>query len=299
MRRVLLALVVVAVVGTVEARAQARVEKNVVYGMYSGLALLMDVHHPEKPNGCGVIFVAGSGWHAPLDYGAGGLKEQQVSDWVPPLLRAGYTVFSLNHRSAPRFHYPAALEDVQRAVRFVRHNAQSFGIDPARIGGMGGSSGAHLLGLTAMLGARGAPDDADPVNREPATLQAVVLRAGPTNLEAMKAPFAAAVVASFLSRPPTDRNLYRAASPLTHVSRSSPPVLLVHGDADDTIPYEQSVAFESALRALDVPVKLVRVPGGAHGSNFSTGRTPHPQFGDVVDTTIGWFDTHLRKKSAP
>lgn len=123
--------------------AQSRVEKNVIYGMYSGLALLMDVHRAEKPNGYGVIFVSGSGWHAPLTYGAVGLKEGQIGEWGPPLLRAGYTVFAINHRAAPRFHYPAAVDDVQRAVRFIRHHARQFGINPSRLGAVAGSSGAH------------------------------------------------------------------------------------------------------------------------------------------------------------
>jgi acetyl esterase/lipase len=105
--------------------------------------------------------------------------------WGPPLLRAGYTVFAINHRGAPRFHYPAAVDDVQRAVRFARHHARPFGIDPNRIGGVGGSSGAHLIGLVAMLGAPGIADDQDPVNREPATLQCVVLRAGPSDMKQM------------------------------------------------------------------------------------------------------------------
>jgi acetyl esterase/lipase len=183
MRRLLVGLgVIIGLIAAAEARAQSRVEKNIIYGMYSGLALLMDVHYPAEPNGYGIVFVAGSGWHAPLTYEAGGLKEAQIPLWGPPLLRAGYTVFAINHRAAPRFHYPTAVEDVQRAVRFVRHHARQYGINPSRVGGVAGSSGAHLLGLVAMLGAEGMADDADPVNREPATLQTIVLRAAPTDL---------------------------------------------------------------------------------------------------------------------
>src|SRR5688572_1307730 len=162
----------------------ARVEPNVIYGMHSGLALLLDVHTPATPNGYGVIFISGSGWQAPTTYDATPLKQNQIPIWGPPLLKAGYTVFALNHRAVPRFHYPGAVEDVQRAIRFVRHNARNWKIDPARIGGMGGSSGGHLIALTALLAAPGVDADPDPVNREPATLQAIVLRATPTDLVA-------------------------------------------------------------------------------------------------------------------
>src|SRR5215831_7777330 len=98
MRRLSVAVTLMMLFLVKDATAEPRVENNVVYGMYAGLALLMDVHHPEKPNGYGVIFVAGSGWQAPLTYDAVGLKERQIEVWGPPLLRAGYTVFAINHR---------------------------------------------------------------------------------------------------------------------------------------------------------------------------------------------------------
>jgi acetyl esterase/lipase len=304
MPRMLIGVVVLMVGGAAHAAAEPRVEKNVIYGMYSGLALLMDVYHPETPNGSGIVFVAGSGWQARLTYGAEPLKEQQISQWGPAFLRAGYVVFAINHRATPRFPYPAPVEDVQRAVRFVRHNARQFGIDPGRLGGVGGSSGAHLIGLVAMLGASGVPDDPDPVNREPATLQCVVLRAAPADLIKMigSSGTGTAAVVSFVGRLPTtdpeDQKVYRDASPIAHVSAASPPTLLVHGDADDTVPYEQSVALEAALRRANVPVKLVRVPGGAHGPNFSKGEEPHPQFQEVLRESVGWLDLHL-KNSPP
>ena len=290
----------VSLAGATELTAQPRVEKNVLYGMSSGLALLMDVHRPETGNGYGVIFVAGSGWSAPLGYGATGLKEAQVSDWVPALLQAGYTVFAVNHRATPRFHYPAPVDDVQRAIRFIRHNAKQFGIDPARLGAIGGSSGGHLVGLAAMLSAPGISDDPDPVNRQPATLQCVVLRAAPSDLKAMigASGIGTAAVVAFLNRLPTpsgdDQKVYRDASPIAHVGASSPPVLLLHGDADDTVPFQQSVAMEAALRGASVPVKLIRVAGGAHGSDFGMGGKPHPQLPDVRRETVDWLDRYLK-----
>jgi dipeptidyl aminopeptidase/acylaminoacyl peptidase len=93
-------------------------------------------------------------------------------------------------------------------------------------------------------------------------------------------------VVAFVGRLPTPHRenleVYRAASPVSHVSASSPPVLLLHGDADDTVPYQQSVDMEAALRKVGAPVKLVRVGAGAHGPNFGTGGKPHPQFSSIA-----------------
>ncbi len=96
-------LVAVGVQGT--ASAESTVESNVVYGMYSGLALLMDVHHPADPNGYGIIVISGSGWTAPLSPDTAPLKQNALAPHYPTraLLDAGYTLFSINHRAAPRF----------------------------------------------------------------------------------------------------------------------------------------------------------------------------------------------------
>jgi len=278
--------------------AEPKVEKNIVYGMVSGLALLMDVHYPEKPNGRGVVFVAGSGWQARGIYSAPALKEQQIGDWGPALLSAGYTVFAINHRASPRFHFPAPLEDVQRAVRYIRHNAAQYSIDPNKLGGLGGSSGGHLIGLTAMMAAKGITGDPDPVNRQPATLQCVVLRAAPSDLAKMigGSTLGTAAVVSFLERvpmSPEDQATYRAASPVTHIKVGGSPVLLIHGDADDTVPFQQSVAFEAELQAAQVPVKLVRIPGGAHGSDFGRNGKPHEAFPQAKSEAIAWLTLHL------
>ena len=141
--------------------------------MYSGLALLMDVHHPEKPNGYGLVLIPGSGWHTSQAYDARPLKDGPSAIFVsvPPLLNAGYTLFLINHRSAPRFRYPAAVEDVQRAVRFVRFHAKEYGISAERVGAVGYSSGAHLAALLGLLDGAGNPADLDPVNRVSARVQ--------------------------------------------------------------------------------------------------------------------------------
>jgi acetyl esterase/lipase len=273
-----------------------RVEVNVVYGMYSGLGLLLDVYHPVKPNGFGIVFISGSGWQADQSYGATPLKSQQIPLWGPPLFAAGYTVFAINHRAAPRFHYPAAIEDVQRAIRFIRHNAAAYGIDPAHLGGVGGSSGGHLLGLAAMLAAPGDAASADPVERESAALQAVVLRAPLLDLRTVGTVDGDAYITSFMEAPPSNASAaaaYASASPITHVKAASPPVLLLHGDADVLVPLSQSQAMEQALRAAGVPTRLVRIPGGIHGADFGAAQR-RGDWPDYHAATVSWLDQYLR-----
>ena len=298
--RIVTAAALVAV-SAVNGSAQARVEKNVVYGMYSGSALLLDVHYPAKANGFGVLFIPGSGWNAPLGYGATALKESaQVGMYVPSLLLAGYTVFAITHRATPTFRYPVPLEDVQRAVRFVRHNAATFGIDSARIGGAGGSSGAHLISLVATMDGTGDPADPDPINRESAKLQCAVARAAPTDLTQLSGNLGSPLVALLLGAriddsTPKNSAEYKsavAASPVTYVSADDPPILLIHGDADRTVPFHQSEMMEAALKKANVPVKLIRIEGADHGPDFPGAKNPP----DYKAEMVKWFDMYLLKK---
>ncbi len=271
-------------------------ERNVVYGMVSGAALLLDVYRPAKPNGFGVVFVAGSGFQASAAYGARPIKETQVDLWGPPLVAAGYTVFSINHRGAPRFHYPAAIDDVTRAIRFVRAHARHYGIDGARLGGLGGSSGGNLIALAALRAAPGLADDEDPVNREAATLQAIVLRAAVVDLRRLPTPQGANFVVSYMEVPPGSspeaNALYDAASPITQVGPGAPPTLMIHGDADELIPYADSVAMHASLLAAEVDSRLITVPGGKHGADF--GGPPRADWPDYHAETVAWFDRYLR-----
>jgi acetyl esterase/lipase len=247
--------------------AQERVERNVVYGMYSGLALLMDVYRPAEPNGTGVLWIWGSGFHQPTSYGAGQLKDRGVPQIF---LDAGYTAFVINHRAAPRFRYPASVEDGQRAVRFIRHHAGEFGVDPDRLVGWGGSSGGHLISMLGTMDGDGDPDDPDAVNRESAKPYVVVARAAPTdflNLDPIRF-YPASAIASYVGGISVlDQAKYREASPVTHVTPDDPPFLLIHGDVDDVVPFRQSELMLEALRKERVDARLIRIPGGDHGAN--------------------------------
>jgi len=283
---------------TPDRKAEARVERKVVYGMVSGAALLLDVYRPAKPNGFGVVFIAGSGFQADPRYGARPINETQIELWGPPLTAAGYTVFSVNHRGAPQFHYPAAIEDVQRAIRFIRAHAAEYAIDGGHLGGLGGSSGGNLIGLAAVRATAGIADDPDAVNREPATLQAVVLRAAVTDLRNPTTAENANFIVSYMEAPPgtAAKGSYDAASPVTQVGANAPPALLIHGDADPLVPYQQSVAMEAALRSAGIPVRLVTVPGGVHGADFGAAGKVHPEWPNYYAETVAWFDKYLRAR---
>jgi acetyl esterase/lipase len=277
-----------------------RVEPNVIFGMYSGLALLMDVYHPAKPNGYGVIFISGSGWHSSQELNAEPLKDGSQSRlYAPRLTQAGYTVFSITHRAAPRFRYPAAVEDAQRAVRFVRENAQRFGIRADRIGAVGGSSGGHLVEMLGVLDGKGDPGALDPVNRQSAKVQCVVARAAPSDMARMVKVEGATAVVSFLGMPPgserdpksVEARKYWEASPVNHVTPDDAPILMMHGDADATVPIEQSQLMEQALKKAGVPASLLRIPGGAHGPTFAGAKNPP----DYMGAMIQWLDRHLRQ----
>jgi acetyl esterase/lipase len=320
--RAIVALAILAVPSF--ASGQPRVERDIVYGMHSGTALLLDIHYPSVPNGLAIVFVPGSGWTAnpavsmpgrkivAPEFGDVGLKDlgDQVPIWVPPLTTAGYTLFVINHRATPGFHYPAPLQDVQRAIRFVRYHASTYRIDAARIGAMGGSSGGHLIALTATLDGGGREDDPDPINQLSAKVQAAVLRAAPTDLTTFRSNVALPALFGLASFPakvaktsPLGKRL-ADASPLMHVSPDDPPMLLICGDADDI--YQQNVTFVAALQTHRVPSRLLTIPGGIHGPAFVPMPAPGravvavrlPQWPDYLAQTVQWFDEHLRNSKS-
>jgi acetyl esterase/lipase len=279
--------------------AAARVETNIIFGMYSGLALLMDVHYPANPNGYGIIFIPGSGWLAPMGYDARPLKDDalQVGVFTNPLVAAGYTVFVIDHRASPRFHYPAAVEDAQRAVRFIRHFAKEYSISPGHIGAMGYSSGANLSSMLGVLEGRGDPSASDPVERESARVECVVAGGTPADLTTTQTPEGVAFISAYIGRPffPGQRQLtggykdFEDASPLFHVGAGDPPFFFFHGDKDTVVPIDQAERMEQALEKVGVPAKIVRIPGGTHVNLIVPGGP------DFLGDAVRWFDQHLKE----
>jgi acetyl esterase/lipase len=257
-------------------RAEHHIEKDVVYGVMSGMSLLMDVYHPSESIGRAAIFVAGSGWDGrEVGYTEYELKQSNsyYEGLFDELTNAGFTVFSVNHRMAPVHKYPAAVEDVRRAVRFVRANAEQYSISLEKIAAIGHSSGGHLSSLLGVL-------DEDQSNGQDLTsavgysskVQAVVAIAAPQDLSinsAIVAPFTASFIGD---RPPMDdgfRNflregVYAEASPITHVSPDDAAFLFIHATQDDYVGVEHATMMHDAAEAAGMNVQLVVEEASTH-----------------------------------
>ena len=184
----------------------------------------------------------------------------------------GFTVFTINHRAAPRFPFPAPFEDAQRATRFIRTNAAAFDVSPTWLGVIGGSSGGNLA---LMLGTVGDGSAAQPHDRTP---QCVVAAMAPTDLLPLgqDGPAVGLVTqyAGTVAPFPEEASVrgyaerlapYLAASPATHLTAGTRSrILLLHGDADKLVPLEQSRRFEAKARAVGAFVELRVMAGVGH-----------------------------------
>jgi acetyl esterase/lipase len=277
--------------------------RDVIYGRKHGLALTLDVLTPEKANGAAVIWVMSGGW----------ISTPEWIDLFPAqeLLRRGYTVFTVVHGSIPKFTIPEIVPDIHRAVRFVRHHATDFGIDPDRIGIAGGSAGGHLSLMQGTAGAAGDPSDSDPVERESSRVQAVACVSPPTDFlnygREGKVELGRGVLFEFRSafdfhafdsstrafvpvrRAAKVKEIGRRISPISHVSAGAAPTLILHGDADTVVPIQQAESFVARLKQAGVPAELVVKPGAGH-----SWRSILADMKPIAD----WFDVYLRKPAS-
>jgi dipeptidyl aminopeptidase/acylaminoacyl peptidase len=190
----------------------------------------------------------------------------------------------------------------RQLIRFIRHNAQTYKIDPTEIGALGDSSGGHLVNMLGTLDGKNNPDDPNMINRESAKVQVVVALFAPSDFVSFARGLDGArdYVSSFLGVPyplrpggdPGAAQLYRDASPITYVSPDDPPFLLIHGDADPVVPFRQSELFRDALAKSGVEVELIKVIGGGHGADLLEGSNAQ----EVFEPMVKWFDRKLRSK---
>jgi acetyl esterase/lipase len=273
---------------------------DVIYGRKADLALTMDVFMPAKPNGAGIVHLANGGWHL----------AHTDPRFFAELLKRGYTVFRVVLAGEPKFTVLEQAPDVARAIRFIRSHAGQFHIDPNRIGIEGASSGGHMALLGAMQGDDGNPAAPDPVDRAASRVQAAAVFFPLTDLLNYGAPGAVQGGdlgplthhrASFdfteydptirayvkVTDPARRRELLKQASPITYVTKASPPTLVLHGDKDEVVPLQQGEVLIARLKEVGVPAKLVVHVGGGH---------PWPDFWNADEKQLAdWFDEYLLK----
>lgn len=280
-------------------------QEEFIYGRKDGIGLtLIQIKPKAKSNGKAIIYVISGSWFSSYN----GIEMSTTA--AEQYLTKGYTVFAVMHGSQPRYAIPDAVNDIKRAIRYIRYNARKFGIDPDHIGITGTSAGGHLSLTVATADDKINATAPDPVDRVSSRVQAVAILFPPTDLLNWGGPGFNLVNAKeilktnkswgavdfrvwndkfALYEEVTDtaaRNkIGREASPINFVSPDDPPVFIIHGDADPTVPLQQSQAIIAKLNEAGIPNKFIIKKGGKHNGNDM-----NPEWQEFVD----WFDKYLK-----
>jgi acetyl esterase/lipase len=272
--------------------AQTKVEftrtEDVIYGRKFGTALTLDVFQPQPANGVGIVLMVSGGWFSS--------HESINADYFRPLLNRGYTVFAVVHGSQPKFTITEIVPDINRAVRFIRHNAARYGVDPNRLGITGGSAGGHLSLTMGTRGGPGDPNAKDPIDRESSAVQCVACFFPPTDFLNYGRPGEDAVGVgtlkdfkpAFGARADTEegrQELGHEISPIYFIHSNMSPMLIIHGDADKLVPIYQAQMFVKGCEAVGSTAKLVVREGKQHG---------WADMGKDMELLGDWFDEYLR-----
>jgi acetyl esterase/lipase len=237
-----------------------RVVPNITYLTASNWDAKLDLYvtrTADKPLPT-MIFIHGGGW-------TGGTKEGRDIGGVLPYLDMGMNVVNVEYRLARVAPAPAAVEDCRCALRWVIQHAKEYGIDATRLVVAGESAGGHLALTTGMLPASAGLDRQCP-GPDNLKVAAIVNWYGISDVnELLDGPNMKAYAVTWLGSAPDREQIAKRVSPLTYVRAGVPPVITIHGDADPTVPYTQSVRLHKALTDAGVANELVTMPGGKHG----------------------------------
>lgn len=228
-----------------------------------------------KPVGNGpfpaVVMIHGGGWE--------GRTREDMAEISQRVAERGYVVLNMSYRFAPKWHFPAQLQDVQQAVLWLRGHANELNVSTDRIGTWGYSAGAHLAALAGVTG----PEDRWFVAGS--RVQAVIAGGTPVDIRYYKN----GSLTNGLTGVPYDKNpeLWREASPLALVTKDDPPMFLYHGTFDFTVGENNAHAMYEALNANNIPAELYLMRGLEHLSTFVVDRP--------VENGIDFLDLHLRQ----
>jgi acetyl esterase/lipase len=263
--------------------------EDVVFATINGQDLHMNLAWPEEPPAlpmpC-VVWIHGGGWwegdHRGLEHLA--------------LAERGYFAANIEYRLSQVAILPAQIHDCKLALRYLRAHAEEHRLDPERIGVWGGSAGGHLSALLGTSAGVAELEGEGGYPQQSSAVQAVADYCGPTDLTQMyrgqpEIEILTQIMDQFLGGPVEERlDLARLGSPIEYVSPESAPFLIIHGEADEIVPLEQSVRLDAALRAAGVESELIVVKGAGHG--FPPECEPSPE--QLLERCVEFFDRHLK-----
>lgn len=267
------------------------IDEGVVFGTGGGRPLRCDLYTPPtRPSAApGVLLLHGGSWRTG--------DRSQLRGYGILLGMAGYVCMAAEYRLADEAAWPAQIEDAKAAIRWLRSTAPEHGVDPARIVAQGNSAGGHLALLAAGTPGYG-PFEGEGGNPGVRTdVAAAVAIYAPTQLP--RVPTDMFATADELERraadpaTPDPAAQARLASPVTHVSGAFPPTMLIHGDADRTVPVEATLKMHRELRDHGVPVELHVYPEQPHAFDA------HPDFGRRCAQEMAFFfDRYVGERTA-
>ncbi len=257
MKALLLILLVVSI-------CRAETQTDIEYARVGDLSLKLDLHRPQATNPPLIVYVHGGAWRA-------GSKSDVP---IAKLLDHGFAIASVDYRLSTQAAFPAQIHDIKAAIRFLRAKSELFHFNTSRIAIIGSSAGGHLAALVGVTNGNkvleGTIGEHLSLSSE---VQCIVSLFGASNLQTilsqstefglkMRVP----ALQLLLGGQPTEKpDLAKLASPVAHLDKDDPPLLLIHGDADPQMPPEQSQEMAQAYEALNLPVRLIMLPGSKHG----------------------------------
>lgn len=234
------------------------VKPDIVYLTANNYQNKLDVYQAsgEQPHPT-LIYIHGGGW-------VEGRKEEDVLEAMP-FLEKGWSVVNVEYRLAGVSLAPAAVEDCRCALRWVIEHAKDYKFDADRIVLMGHSAGGHLSLITGMLPLSAGLDRECAGDKE-LRVAAIIDWFGITDVnDLLEGPNMQDYAVMWLGSLTDREQVAKRVSPLTYVRPALPPTIMIHGDADDTVPYAHSVRLHAALDKAGVPNELLTIPGGKHG----------------------------------
>ena len=271
--------------------------RDQVYAKRGERELLLDVYAPEEQGEAAlpvIVFLFGGAWEA-------GNRHQAVRFDLLDYATEGYIVVTADYRYLTEAVYPAQIDDVKTVLRWIRMNAESYGLDAERIGIIGPSAGGHLAALAGTANRPGELEVGGPPD-VPSHVHAVVDYFGPTDFLQGDAhrtedadPWNAAdsSVSRLIGAPiESAPEKVALANPITFIDGSEPPFLIIHGDKDGLVPLHQSQILHEALLAAGVSSELLVVKDGDHGYGGDFSEDEH------AERVRAFFREHLRPEGA-